>query len=55
VPPGKTLPAQAASGAVLLAAVKPEPERAPERHRNAIAQAIDIARGGTGRPRPAAE
>jgi len=54
VPPGETLPAQAASGAVLLAAVKPEPERAPERHRNAIAQAIDIARGGTGRPRPAA-
>jgi hypothetical protein len=49
VPPGPTLTAQAVSGAVLLAAVKSTPELAPERHRNAIAQAIDIARGGSGR------
>jgi hypothetical protein len=49
VPPGPTLTAQAAGGAVLLAAVKTEPERAAERHRSAIAQALDIARGGTGR------
>jgi hypothetical protein len=49
VPPGETLPAQAAVGTVLLAAVKNEPERAGEHHRHAIAQAIDIARGGTGR------
>lgn len=52
VPPGETLTAQAVGGAVLLAAVKPEPERAPERYRNAVVQAIDIARGGTGRPKP---
>lgn len=49
VPPAETLTAQAAAGAVLLASVKPEPGRAPERHRQAIAQAVDIARGGTGR------
>lgn len=49
VPPGETLTAQAVAGAVLLAAVKTEPERAPERHRRAIAQAVDIARGGAGR------
>jgi hypothetical protein len=55
VPPGETLPAQAAVGAVLLAAVKNEPDRAVEHHRRSIAQAIDIARGGTGRsPEPIA-
>jgi hypothetical protein len=55
VPPGETLPAQAAAGAVLLAAVKNEPERAAEHHRRSVAQAIDIARGGTGRsPEPTA-
>lgn len=55
VPPGETLPAQAAVGAVLLAAVKNGPDRAAEHHRRSIAQAIDIARGGTGRsPEPMA-
>jgi hypothetical protein len=49
VPPGETLTAQAVAGAVLLAAIRREPERAPERHRRAVAQAVDIARGGTGR------
>jgi Family of unknown function (DUF6931) len=49
VPPGETLTAQAAAGAVLLSAVQSEPERAPERHRRAIAQGLDIARGGSGR------
>src|SRR5262249_8721736 len=49
VPPGETLTPQAVAGAVLLAAVRREPERATERHRRAIAQAVDIARGGTGR------
>jgi hypothetical protein len=51
VPPGQTLTAQAASGAVLLAAVKSEPAQAAERHRKLIALAIDIARGGSGRPK----
>jgi hypothetical protein len=55
VPPGDTLPAQAAVGAVLLAAVRSEPERVGEHHRRLIAQAVDIARGGTGRsPEPVA-
>jgi hypothetical protein len=55
VPPGETLPAQAAVGAVLLAAVKNDPDRAVEHHRRSIAQAVDIARGGTGRsPEPIA-
>jgi hypothetical protein len=49
VPPGATLTGQAAAGAVLLAAVQSEPEAAPDRHRRAIAQALDIARGGSGR------
>jgi hypothetical protein len=43
------LTAKAAAGAVLLAAVQSEPERASDRHRIAIAQAVDIARGGSGR------
>jgi hypothetical protein len=55
VPPGETLPAQAAVGAVLLAAVTNEPDRAGDHHRRSIAQAVDIARGGTGRsPEPIA-
>jgi hypothetical protein len=55
VPPGETLTAQAVAGAVLLAAVKPAPDQAPGRYRTAVAQAIDIARGGTGRPKPSAQ
>jgi hypothetical protein len=56
VPPGETLPAQAAVGAILLAAVNDGPERAAEHHRHSIAQAVNIARGGTGRsPEPVAE
>lgn len=55
VPPGETLPAQAAVGAVLLAAVQDGADRAGEHHRRSIAQGIDIARGGTGRsPEPIA-
>jgi hypothetical protein len=49
VPPGATLTAQAAAGAVLLAAVQSEPERAQDRHRIAVLQALDIAQGGSGR------
>ena len=55
VPPGETLTPQAAAGAVLLAAVKSEPQRAAERYRASIVQAVDIARGGTGRSAPRIE
>jgi hypothetical protein len=49
VPPGETLTAKAASGAILLAAVQREPERATERHRQFLEDGIDIAKGGTGK------
>jgi hypothetical protein len=51
VPPGETLTAAAVAGAVCLAAVQQEPERAPEKYRVFIAQGLDIAAGGTGRPK----
>jgi hypothetical protein len=51
VPPGETLTAAAVAGAVCLAAVQQEPERAPEKYRIFIAQGLDIAAGGTGRPK----
>jgi hypothetical protein len=49
VPPGETLTAVAAAGAVMLAAVLHEPERAAEKYRLFLAQALDIAAGGNGR------
>ncbi len=48
VPPGDTLTAHGAGGAVMLAAVKREPEKAAERHRKFIAMGMDVA-GGTNR------
>lgn len=48
VPPGETLSAVAAAGAVMLAAVLREPERAAERYHLFLAQALDIAAGGNG-------
>jgi hypothetical protein len=54
VPPAETLTAKAVSGAILLAAVQREPERAPQRHRQFLDDGIDIAMGGTGRKRKGA-
>ena len=51
VPPAETLTAKAVSGAILLAAVQREPERAAERHRQFLDDGIDIAMGGTGKKR----
>jgi hypothetical protein len=51
VPPAETLTAKAVSGAILLAAVQREPERAGERHRLFLEDGIDIAMGGTGKRR----
>lgn len=54
VPPGDDLTAHAVASAILLAAVRSEPERAAERHRLFLAKGRDIADGGTGRDvRPA--
>lgn len=49
VPPGEALTGVAVAGAVILAAVQTEPERAAERYRLFLAQGIDIANGGSGR------
>src|SRR5262249_4452882 len=46
VPPAETLTAKAVSGAVLLAAGQPEPERAPGRHRQVFADGVRSPLGG---------
>jgi hypothetical protein len=51
VPPPDHLTGLAVDGAVALAAVVKEPERAPEHLRRFLRQAIDIANGGSGRLR----
>ncbi len=53
VPPGETLTAAAVSGAILLAAVQREPERALEKYQRFLEYGIDIANGGNGRRRAA--
>ncbi len=45
VPPGETLTAQGVTGAVLLAAVQTEPEKAVEKQRAFLTQGIDVANG----------
>jgi hypothetical protein len=52
-PSPKLLPA-AVSGAIVLAAVQHEPQRAGERHRQFLDAGIDIANGGNGRPKQTA-
>ena len=53
VAPADDMTAKAVAGAVMLAAVRREPERADERYRLFIEKGRDIADGGTGRePRP---
>lgn len=49
VPPDPSLTPTMAGAAVLLAAAKPDPLKAPAKHRLAITRAIDIANGGSGR------
>lgn len=48
VAPGPFMTAKAVSAAVILAAVRREPEKAPERYADFIARGIDIANGGWG-------
>jgi hypothetical protein len=52
VPPGEHLTGVAICGAVVLAAVRSKPERAPERLTRFLAAARDIAAGGAGRIPP---
>ena len=49
VPPGDALTATAAAAAVLLAAASGPPEKAAAWYERAMLQALDIARGGSGR------
>ncbi|MCX7114182.1 MAG: hypothetical protein NTX45_29755 [Proteobacteria bacterium] len=49
LPPANNLTGKAVSGAVMLAAVQTEPEKAGEKYRHFLGQGIDIACGGDGR------
>ena len=49
VPPADNLTAKAVAGAVMLAAVQAQPEKANDKYLFFIEQAIDIANGGNGR------
>lgn len=42
VPPGEYLTAKAVTGAIIFSAVAPEPEKAPEKFKAAIAQGLDV-------------
>jgi len=49
IPPGPGLTGSAAAAAVLLAAAAGDPKEAPAFYQRALGQALDIARGGSGR------
>ena len=42
VPPGEYLTAKAVSGAVIFAAVATEPEKAPDKFNNFLAQGLEV-------------
>ena len=48
VPPGQDLNGRAVAGAVMLAAVQNQPERAQDHYRKFFEQGLDVARGGSG-------
>jgi hypothetical protein len=54
VPPAPHLLGVAVTGAVTLAAVQLEPQSADEKNARFLSAAVDIANGGTGRPKPGA-
>lgn len=49
VPPAESLTAKAVAGAVMLAAVQIQPEKANEKYQFFLEQGIDIGNGGNGR------
>jgi hypothetical protein len=53
--PGPTFVGVAVSGAVLLSAVQRDRKTAMEHYKQLIAYGVDIANGGTGKPRPPAD
>ena len=53
--PGPTFTGMAVSGAILLGPAQLEPEKIMERYRRFIGYGVDIANGGTGKPRPSGE
>ncbi len=52
VPPAANLTGKAVAGAVMLAAVVPDPAQAPEKYQHFFALGVDIACGGKGRLKP---
>lgn len=50
VPPAENLTAKAVAGAVMLAALQTQPEKAREKYVFFLEQAVDIANGGNGKP-----
>ncbi|MGJ0486961.1 MAG: DUF6931 family protein [Methylomicrobium sp.] len=52
VPPADNLTGKAVAGAVMLAAVMEQPEKAQDKYRFFLEQGVDIANGGNGRPWP---
>lgn len=52
VPPSDNLAAKAVAGAVMLAAVMEQPEKAQDKYLYFLEQGVDIANGGNGRPWP---
>jgi hypothetical protein len=55
LPPADDLTAKAVAGAVMLAAVQAEPEKAAAKYRRFLEQGIDIACGGSGRLKGASQ
>lgn len=49
VPPGELMTAEGAAGAVLLAAIKPDPQQGLEKCRKFLALGLDVARGKSSR------
>ncbi len=45
IPPGEYLTAHGVAGAVMLAAVQSQPDKAPEKYRKFLAQGIEVAKG----------
>ena len=45
VPPGEHMTAEAAAGAILLAAIKPDPQQGLEKCRQFLTLGMDVARG----------
>jgi hypothetical protein len=52
IPPGEYLTAHGVAGAVMLAAVAPEPEKAPGKYRGFLALGVEVSNGEHPWPEP---